>query len=315
MFITAIIPNYNHAPYLQERLESVLQQERQPDEVIILDDCSTDNSVAIIEAFIAAHPTVQFVRNKVNSGSTFAQWQKGIAIAKGDYIWMAESDDVAAPGLLAALADRIITQPTAVLAYCQSERMNNQGVITGSWLAYTASLPDSSVFNTSFLMDGTRYLQQFLIHRNTIPNASAVLFSKKAFEQVGGVPKGFTTNGDWLLWIRFALVGAIAYVNTPYNKFRYHDSSVIAKAHAATSNAYKERYDYTMRMQLVPFLQGQALAPIKKINNYYIGLDMGQKGLHCLQLRQWLKGWYWVIRGSVYGGFKTGFIKKAIGIA
>src|SRR5690349_2386149 len=95
--ISVIIPNFDHASFLKQRIESVLNQTFQDFEIIILDDCSTDNSREIIEQY-RQHPKVSHIEyNKTNSGSTFIQWQKGLSIAVGEYMWIAESDDVSSP--------------------------------------------------------------------------------------------------------------------------------------------------------------------------------------------------------------------------
>ena len=94
--VSVIIPNYNHAPFLKERIDSVLNQTYDNFEVIILDDKSTDNSKEVIANYRGHSKISHIVYNEENSGSTFKQWQKGFSLAKGDYIWIAESDDVAA---------------------------------------------------------------------------------------------------------------------------------------------------------------------------------------------------------------------------
>jgi glycosyltransferase involved in cell wall biosynthesis len=93
--VSVIIPNYNHAAYLNERIDSVLNQTFRDFEVILLDDCSTDNSREIIESYRGHEKISQIEYNEVNSGSTFIQWKKGLDLAQGDWIWIAESDDVA----------------------------------------------------------------------------------------------------------------------------------------------------------------------------------------------------------------------------
>ena len=314
MLISAIIPNYNHTRYLQHRIDSVLLQSRKPDEIIILDDCSTDNSMAIIEAEVALHPTIKFIRNTVNSGNTFKQWNKGVELAKGDFIWMAESDDVAETEFLYELEKTLLANPKAVLAYCQSKKLNFDGQVTGSWQDFTNTMVGGNLFHTDFVMDGQSYLQQFLIHRNTIPNASSVLFSKKVFENIGGSDERLKTNADWLLWLRMTQFGKIAFVSKTYNQFRYHGESVIAKAHASTTTMYKEQYDGSMRKLFSSHLHLLKDKSLIQINKHYISIDDGQKGLHYLQLKQWIKGWYWIIKGSIYGTFKSGFIKKALGL-
>jgi len=94
-FVSVIIPNYCHSRYLDERLTSVLNQTYPYFEIIILDDCSPDNgaSKAVIEKYRENPHVSHIIYNEVNSGSPFKQWQKGFDLAKGDYIWIAESDD------------------------------------------------------------------------------------------------------------------------------------------------------------------------------------------------------------------------------
>ncbi|WP_271392998.1 glycosyltransferase family 2 protein [Aequorivita sinensis] len=91
--VSIIVPNYNHSLYLQERLSSIFNQTYQNFEVIILDDASTDDSLSILN-YYKDHPKVShFIVNEKNSGSPFKQWKKGLGLAQGDYIWIAESDD------------------------------------------------------------------------------------------------------------------------------------------------------------------------------------------------------------------------------
>src|SRR5690606_24447409 len=101
--VSVIIPNYNHAKYLRRRIDSVLAQTFQDFEIILLDDCSTDKSRDIIETYKGNAKVSHIVYNEENSGSPFKQWEKGIGLAKGKYIWIAESDDWCERNLLESL--------------------------------------------------------------------------------------------------------------------------------------------------------------------------------------------------------------------
>ena len=93
LLVSIIVPNYNHALYLRERLDSIFSQTFQDFEVILLDDNSSDSSIEVLKEY-AAHPKVShFIVNATNSGSPFIQWEKGLSLSKGKYIWIAESDD------------------------------------------------------------------------------------------------------------------------------------------------------------------------------------------------------------------------------
>ena len=118
--VSVIVPNYRHASYLEERIQSVFDQTLEPHEIIVLDDASPDESVLVARRMASrAKVPMRVVVNEENSGSTFHQWLKGISLATGDLIWFAESDDSAHPLFLERLVPEFF-DPDVVLAYCQS---------------------------------------------------------------------------------------------------------------------------------------------------------------------------------------------------
>lgn len=313
--VSVIIPNYNHAAYLEQRLISVAMQEYPNLNGYVLDDCSGDKSQNIIEEFVKQDQRFIVNFNETNSGSTFSQWNRGVRLAQDEFVWIAESDDIADSTLLARLVKVMESDNTIVMAYCQSHRMNTAGEITGSWKDFTDSL-DATHFNADFVMDGKDYISRFLIHRNTIPNASAVLFRKSIFERAGGALEHLRTNGDWLMWLKMLCFGKVAYVTEPLNYFRYHDGSVIARAHQnVDATSYHEKYDRTMRKEFIAFLKQMhiLLSPATcRQNKYYISLDDGNEGLHRLKNREYLNGWRKVLYASLWPSLQSGFIKKAL---
>lgn len=90
--VSIIVPNYNLASYLEQRIQSILNWTYQDFELIYLDDASTDNS-NVVFGKIAHDPRINAIINQTNNGSPFKQWNKGIRQANGEYIWNAESDD------------------------------------------------------------------------------------------------------------------------------------------------------------------------------------------------------------------------------
>lgn len=229
MFISVIVPCYNHAPYLKERIESIIHQTYQNFELILLDDLSPDNSAEILLSY-KDHPKVTHcIINEQNSGSTFYQWNKGIELARGELIWIAESDDIADLSFLDKLVKPFFENPNLVLAYSQSYRMDSNSNVTGSWKNHTDNL-DSKKFEENFTMSGLDYIDQFLVVKNTIPNASAVLFKKNTYIKLNNQHLSFSLVGDWLIWSKILTEGDIYFCQLPLNYFRYHNNSVIAKA-------------------------------------------------------------------------------------
>ena len=118
--VSVIVPNYNHAPYLRQRLDSIFNQTYQDFEVIILDDYSTDNSREIIEEYRSRPQLSHIVYNETTSGSPFKQWAKGFDLAKGEYIWIAESDDWAEVNFLDELVSALDQDNSLALAFCEN---------------------------------------------------------------------------------------------------------------------------------------------------------------------------------------------------
>ena len=227
--VSIIIPNYNHARFLRRRIESVLRQTYSDFEVILLDDCSTDESHSILSEY-AGDPRIRVEFNAVNSGSAFKQWNKGVRFARGEYIWIAESDDDADERLLEKLVPLLDNEPSSVLAYCRSWRMLANGQIAGFVdSVYYADL-DPQRWTANFSADGRDECANYLVRANTIFNASAVLFRREAFVRVGGADESLVLCGDWKLWAAMALTGRISYLAEPLNYHRFHDSSVRAKS-------------------------------------------------------------------------------------
>ena len=130
--VSVILPNYNHSRFLKKRIDSIINQSFQDFELIILDDCSTDSSKEIIEAYRSNLKVTNVVYNQTNSGSTFKQWKKGIQLAKGKYIWFAESDDYAHVDFLENLVSSLEKNTNAVLIFCNSHIINAEDTIIGN---------------------------------------------------------------------------------------------------------------------------------------------------------------------------------------
>ena len=102
--VSVTVPNYNYERLLPERLTTIFEQTYPVHEVIVLDDGSTDDSVALVKGFAeSCSRDVQILVNEKNSGSVFRQWDKAARLATGEFIWIAEADDLSEPTFLAEL--------------------------------------------------------------------------------------------------------------------------------------------------------------------------------------------------------------------
>ena len=227
--VSVIVPNYNHARFLPKRIESIFNQTFQDFELILLDDCSSDDSRSILSRY-AGDPRVKIDFNEVNSGSTFRQWNKGVRFSRGKYVWIAESDDYADERLLEKQVSRLDAEPEAALCYCRSRQVSADGKINGFWDSYLSDL-DPQRWTTDFSSDGREECRKYLVHCNTVQSASSVLFRREVYWQVGGADEALVLGGDWKTWASMALAGGtISHLGEPLNYCRFHDASVSEKS-------------------------------------------------------------------------------------
>ena len=222
--VSVVVPNYNHARFLRRRIDTILRQTFQDFELILLDDCSTDTSRPILREY-ASDPRVRLEFNETNSGSAFKQWNKGVRLAGGEYIWIAESDDYADERLLERLVAVLDNGPRVTFAYCRSRRVSSDDRLDGFEDFYIVPLCGHP-WTADFCLEGRKLCRECFSHVNAVPNISAVVFRKKVYESVGGADESLHLCGDWKLWAAMALQGRVAYLCEPFNYFRFHQASV-----------------------------------------------------------------------------------------
>lgn len=227
--ISVIVPNYNHAKYLPDRLESILNQTFRDFEIIILDDASTDNSLEIIQDY-SDRVDIKVVKSSSNSGSPFHQWITGLEMAQSDLIWIAESDDkcenIFLQSLLPAFSDKNVK-----LAYTNSWIIDSNGQVMGDYLS-TDYLKDLSTtkWNSRYVRTAEEEINDGLGVKNTILNISSAIFRKPQFDQsFYGKLVSMRYAGDWLFIINLIRGGFVYYEAQKLNYHRRHVESVIGE--------------------------------------------------------------------------------------
>jgi len=214
--VSIIVPNYNHARFLEQRLESIFQQSVQDFEVILLDDASTDSSLEILRKYKENYEQVtHLIVNQFNTASPFQQWEKGIQLAAGKYIWIAESDDWAAPTFIEKLLP-LVQQKGVSLAFCNSYWVDEK----------SKSKKSLSIHNHSFLKDGQKEIGEHLVYHNSIQNVSSVLFKKTYLEQRNLNYTELSIAGDWILYVDLLLKSKFAFLEDKLNYFRWYHNNV-----------------------------------------------------------------------------------------
>lgn len=232
--VSVIVPNYNHAAFLDERIGSILNQTYTNIEVLLMDDCSSDNSCEVLQRWAEKDERITTLFNEINSGSPFAQWEKGANWAQGKYIWIAESDDYAAEDMLALHVQALESNHRAVLAYSHSRMADVNGKILRDFKEdYAFIFGDASKWSRDFIVSGKEEVARTMVFSNTIPNASGVLMRKSAFDQVGAPATTWLLNGDWLFYAQLLQLGDLIFFATPRNFFRFHNQTQRSRAMAS----------------------------------------------------------------------------------
>lgn len=222
--ISVIVPNYNHSRFLQQRMESIVNQTFANLEIILLDDCSTDDSLMVLSEW-AKHPKVSslFVNN-ANSGHPIRQWKRGIEAARGDWIWIAESDDFSSTEFLTNMMRFATDNPACGLIYCQSHDTDVHGSNISSRLDYTKEF-EPNIWRQNFDLSGSEFLGRYMKVKNVIPNSGAVLFRRElaGHTMFDEVLMRMRMASDWLFWTRLASHTEIGFLAEHLNYFRTHE--------------------------------------------------------------------------------------------
>jgi glycosyltransferase involved in cell wall biosynthesis len=203
--VSVVVPNYNYARYLQDRLETVTNQTLPLYELIVLDDRSTDDSQQVIQNFLKQCDVPWRLEvNATNSGSVFRQWRKGVELARGEYVWIAEADDTCKPQFLQRVLSRM-QETGAVLGFADSWQINENGKHLGDSYKSYVNEEAPGAFNQSFVMEGREFLTKHLGIKNVILNVSGVVFRRDALlaalGRVGDELFEYKVAGDWRLYI------------------------------------------------------------------------------------------------------------------
>lgn len=220
--VSVIIPNFNHASFLKERIDSVLAQTFQNFEIIILDDASTDNSRNIIEQYRSSPFVKEIIYNQANSGLPYTQWQKAIGKASGQWIWVAESDDIADPGFMEKMIQLQRRHTPAAILYCDSRMIFDNDNEPVFYSALKNKKRNTRKWDSEYLADGITEINETLKWNCTINNVSAVLFRRDVLSELLPLIVNYRYHGDWILYLQIALRHKIAYLPQALNTYREH---------------------------------------------------------------------------------------------
>ncbi len=241
--VTVVVPNYNHAGYLRKRLDSIYQQTYPNILVLLLDDCSQDESRAILSEYAERYPDkTRVLFNETNSGNVFRQWARGIHNAVSDLVWIAESDDFCDPDFLDKLVPYFKDEGVQ-LAYARSVFVDEED--EPSAFTFEQYLSDISLtrWKRAYVETAHREVADALGQKNTIPNVSSSVFRKGGLDALLADEEwlGMRICGDWIFYLHLIRGGKIAYTPETSNYYRFHTSNTSVATYSR--KAYYEEHE------------------------------------------------------------------------
>lgn len=240
--VSVIVPFYNHEKFIEERLDSILAQPIKDIEIIALDDCSTDNTVAKVRPYLQ-DSRVTLIENEANSGSPFKQWEKGIRLAQGDVVWIAEGDDSCSTNFLPELLPKF-DDPLVNIAFAKVEMIDEHShVKAGAFTSYF-EMAYPGKFDTAYVKTGTQEVSEHFAAHQTLVNASGLLIRRSSFGETLEAARAHKMCGDWLIYLECMKRGKVAFCPRAVNYFRRHSASQVVKVEG-TEQYFRERYEIT----------------------------------------------------------------------
>lgn len=201
--VSIIVPSYKMGRFLQQTLDSILEQDYRPLEVIVVDGASPDETVEILERTAKEHPELRWV-SEPDDGPEDAL-NKGLAIASGEIAGIQSADDIYYPGAISAAVDGFARHPQAGIIYGDAKAIDAEG---------------------RHVSGPTRYLPwtrtRYLCGSTFIPQSSAFFRSDLA-RQVGGVRKRYFVF-DIDLWVRMMFITEPVKIDGVLSAYRHHDA-------------------------------------------------------------------------------------------
>jgi hypothetical protein len=168
--------------------------------------------------------------NESNSGNVFRQWKKGIELAKGELVWIAEADDSASSDFLSTIVTNF--KDSTVIGYSDSEQIDENDNLLGESYKFYYDTVSKGTFNKSFHCEGSIFAADYLSIKNIILNVSSVVFDRasviKAIDTIGDELFKYKVAGDWRIYVELLKQNAatIFYSSKSLNIHRRHSQSV-----------------------------------------------------------------------------------------
>lgn len=215
--LSVILPNYNHGRFVGRAIEAIAAQSRLPEQVVIVDDGSTDDSVEVIEAYARQHSFIELVVLPTNTGF-FGALEIAMSRVCCDYVYSAASDDYVLPGFFEAALALAAKHPSAGLVYGESMTLQPDGQITGG--VQPGILEAESYIAPDCMLSKKDRMPRF------IPGGSGSVYRLLALQELGGFRRELSHWCDSFVGLALSFKYGVCYLRGPVSVWRKCPGSI-----------------------------------------------------------------------------------------
>ena len=293
--VSVVIPVYNNEPYIAAAVQSVLCQTRQPDEVIVVDDGSTDGTAEVLKSY---RDRIKYVYQR-NRGEPAAR-NRGICEAASEHVAFLDGDDLWCANKLELQMKYLDRHPECALVYSDMSTFDENGVIDASVNSrFGISPPSGRIFAALF--------------ERSLFGSGSVVFRKKCIDKVGYFDEALLVGSDYEMWLRISRHFDMGAVDQPLLSYRHHatmstrglglkmrdgvpwEVAVISKILQLYPQAIDELGKSTVKRRLSRPYAGVAYARVRQ-NEPKEARPLLRKAMACWPTNTW----YWILYGATF---------------
>jgi len=247
--VTICIPTYNHAHFLPTAIRSALAQSERDLELLVVDNCSTDDTEAVVAEFCRADSRLRYVRNETNLGLV-GNLNRCLELARGGYVKYLLADDLLEPDCVRTMLAAMASTPGVVLVACQRQLVDME----------LMPIRVAGLRDRKGLLDGRRMIGYTLFNGNYIGEPTGTLFRKE--DALRGFSADFKRLVDVEMWFHLLEQGDLLYLDQPLVQVRQHDSQ---ETHGIIRNLdfIDEEIDLYRRYLHRPYVRATLLQRLK----------------------------------------------------
>lgn len=229
--VSVVIPTYNGAKYIAAAIESVFAQTRLPDEIVVVDDCSKDDTLAVVQS-LRGPVAIHVLQLERNSGGPVLPMTKGFERCASPFITTLDQDDRMLPDRIERQAGALERHPEAAGSIGLLVKIDSDGKPwPGDFVADSRVRIDAIPFKDGIgcrLLDPAGVYAHVLAH-GTLTIASSTTFRKSAWQKAGGFDQSLRVAWDSDISLKLATVGTLAYIPDPIGEYRLHAANTSAQ--------------------------------------------------------------------------------------